>query len=150
MAENININGNEPDITENEEKHNLDNNFLLPPSNWVYFTPPMQKIKKPKLKRCSIQTAVMCKTNIAENEMYELKPNIKVDMSKFANLKDIPCDPRYMRKIMFDQGSEGEPEYETVLEPSRQTKFVSRHQMGHVAQESAKKLKRNLFTFETN
>lgn len=148
MSDNNGFNYNENKIIDNEEHINHNNEFMLPPSNWVYLTPPMQKIKKPKLKGCSIQTAVMYRKNLTEKEMFELKPNIMVDISKFANLNEIPYDARFMRKILFDQNNEMQ-ECDTLLEPSRHTKFASRYNMGLLTHDSAKKLKRNLFDYGT-
>lgn len=146
MSEN-NLNINEQiNIENNDGNLHFNNEFMLPPSNWVYLTPPMQKLKKPKLKGCSIQTAVMYRQNVTEREMYEIKPNIIVDVTKITTLNEIPYDPRFMRKITFDQNHESLQEYNTNLEPSRQTKFVSRYQMGLTMTESAKK--QLLFNFD--
>lgn len=127
----------------NENDFNKFEALVIDSCKWVYVTPPAQKIKKPKLKGCCIQTAISYSKSKTEKEVFELK------MDGFQT-NEISYNFQYMEQIIFNKSDQDDvKECQSILEPSRQTKFVKRYQMEYFNQD-VKKLKRNLFDHGTN
>ncbi|KAG5883988.1 hypothetical protein JTB14_019970 [Gonioctena quinquepunctata] len=70
----------------------------IPRSQWVYNTPPRQKMYVPKAEECQMIPAVLCSTKKQIN-IYEMKPNIKVDLSNCSNREGIRCDTKFLNRV---------------------------------------------------
>lgn len=98
-------------------KQNMNFNFnfdFVPSSQWVYMTPPRQRLQAPKLDDCIIEPAVLYSTRKA-SAVYGLKSNINIDLRNFENKQPVPVDHRYLQHlgnaVGLKQANEG---YETV------------------------------------
>lgn len=70
----------------------------VPRCNWVFQTPPRQRIVIPKADECVIQPAVICTTKKRSN-IYEMHPKFKVDLTGFSSRQNVEVDRRYMRHL---------------------------------------------------
>ncbi|XP_057671888.1 uncharacterized protein LOC130903679 [Diorhabda carinulata] len=62
-------------------------------SEWIYNTPPRQKIIPPEFKESQLQPAVLC-TNQKQKQLFEWKPNLNMDF--FATKDNIVINDKYM------------------------------------------------------
>lgn len=80
----------------------------VPKCNWVYETPPRQKVVLPRVEKCAIQPAVIC-TAKKQSNIYELHQTVNVDLSEYINRQNVEVDRRYMRRVAsFDEKVEAD------------------------------------------
>ncbi|KAJ8916611.1 hypothetical protein NQ315_000256 [Exocentrus adspersus] len=76
--------------------------FYIPEEEWVYQTPPKQELAF-GVEECAIQPALILAED-DQNDIYELNPNIRVDLTGYTNRQNLEVDGRYMRRIAsFDK-----------------------------------------------
>ncbi|CAH0549468.1 unnamed protein product [Brassicogethes aeneus] len=85
------------------QSNNPDNNMefkLYKPEEWVYSTPPRQRIVLPQPEESAIQPAILCSTRKQHN-IFELREssNIRMDFEKFHNHQPISLDQRFLKHI---------------------------------------------------
>lgn len=82
-----------------DQQENFD--FIpIPETEWVFKTPPGQRIPKPKLAECTIQPAVVC-TGRKTKALFEINANAtkSVDLSQLTKGTTVPCDNKYVKHI---------------------------------------------------
>lgn len=80
-----------------EAQEDISYNYAVP-SEWVYTTPPKQKVAAPKLEKCPIQPAVMY-TNKKTKIIYELNSCESKAFKKYIKDKNIQPDNKFKRYI---------------------------------------------------
>ncbi|XP_044261375.1 uncharacterized protein LOC123009254 [Tribolium madens] len=95
-----------------EEKENFPMKFsYVPPSSWVFQTPPNRKLNysRAKVDENGIKPAVIEKRNDGK-VVYEMNKKINVDLSGFNNKQEIDIDKRYMVEVSTSTPEEQEEE----------------------------------------
>lgn len=105
-----------------EGTHDVDFNYV-PREEWVYETPPRQKTIVPKVKECNMQPAVLY-TNNNRKSLYEMNPNITIDLTRFSDGQNVPYDKRFMQHVAtVDRSSKNVDDGIRFLEQKEQNNF---------------------------
>ncbi|KAJ8935186.1 hypothetical protein NQ314_012942 [Rhamnusium bicolor] len=86
------------DVDQNDQEEERKYFDYIPSCDWIYETPPRQRITLPKLDECAIQPAVICTTKKKSN-IYELNPNINVDLTNYTNRQNVEVDGKYLKHL---------------------------------------------------
>ncbi|EFA05266.2 uncharacterized protein LOC100142212 isoform X2 [Tribolium castaneum] len=96
-----NMSLNRKRVYSEEEKENFPMKFsYVPPSSWVFQTPPNRKLNynRAKADENTLKPAVIEKRNDGK-VVYEMNKKINVDLSRFHNRQEIDIDKRYMMEV---------------------------------------------------
>ncbi|XP_023019856.1 uncharacterized protein [Leptinotarsa decemlineata] len=83
----------------NNDRKNEEVKFqYVPKSQWVYNTPPRQRMQVQKVEDCQMQPAVLC-TNKMQTNIYEVKKNFKIDLSNYTNRQGVEFDKKFLTRV---------------------------------------------------